>query len=126
MFLELSRSISEEYIIVLVGVNKRQKKNLPSNIIGILRTENQDELAAIYSEAYVFLNPSVEETFSLVTLEALACNVPVIVLDSSAVHEMVNEKNGIVLHESTAVEFKDAIDGIKRINREAKILEKQY
>lgn len=124
MFLELSRSISEEYVIVLVGVNKRQKKSLPSNIIGILRTENQDELAAIYSEAYVFLNPSVEETFSLVTLEALACNVPVIVLDSSAVHEMVNEKNGIVLHESTAVEFKDAIDGIKRINRESENIRK--
>lgn len=118
VFKKLSEIIADGYIIVLVGVNEHQKKILPSNIVGILRTDNQKELAKLYSEAYVFVNPSVEETFSLVTLEALACNTPVIVLDTSAVHEMVTNANGFVLHKNTAEEFHAAIEKIEEISRE--------
>ena len=72
-FLELATTLGDNYRIVLVGLSKRQKEKLPGNIIGILRTENREELAQIYTRADIFINPSWEETFSLVTVEAMAC-----------------------------------------------------
>lgn len=105
VFINLAKELDENYVIVLVGLNKAQKKKMQPNMIGIERTENRDELAEIYSRADVFLNPSEEESFSLVTIEAMACGTPVVALDSSAVKELVNEKNGIVLHEPNLNEY---------------------
>ena len=114
IFRKLAEEISDEYIIVLVGLGKRQIKKLPHNIIGIEKTSNVDELARIYSTADVFVNPSVEESFSLVTAEALACGTPVVVLDTSAVEELVTSNNGIVLHEPTISDYLDAIKSVKK------------
>ena len=57
-FIELSKIIDENYIIILVGLKKQQINNLPPNIIGIERTENIEELANIYTQADVFVNPT--------------------------------------------------------------------
>lgn len=112
VFMELARKLDEKYIMVLVGVTHNQKKKLLSNMIGIERTENKEELAEIYSRADIFLNPSKEESFSLVTIEAMACGTPVIVLDSSAVKELVKEETGEVLHEP---EINDYIKSFDRL-----------
>ena len=109
VFINLAKELDENYVIVLVGLNKVQKKMMLPNMIGIERTENRDELAEIYSRADVFLNPSEEESFSLVTIEAMACGTPVVALDSSAVKELVNDENGVVLHEPLIDEYKQAI-----------------
>ncbi len=55
----------------------------------------------MYTEAHIFINPSVEETFSMVTVEAMACGTPVIVLDTSAVCELISENSGYVVHKSS-------------------------
>ena len=109
VFINLAKELDENYVIVLVGLGKAQKKKILPNIIGIERTENKDELAEIYSRADVFLNPSEEESFSLVTIEAMACGTPVVALDSSAVKELVKDVNGVVLHKPTIEEYKQAI-----------------
>lgn len=118
IFMELSKKLADDYQIVMVGLNKRQIRKLPSTIKGIERTTNVHELAALYSLAYVFLNPSIEESFSLVTLEALACNTPVIVQDSSAVHEMVNEYAGFVMSDFNIDTYLQYIMDVKQIDRE--------
>lgn len=115
VFINLAKELDENYVIVLVGLNKVQKKMMLPNMIGIERTENRDELAEIYSRADVFLNPSEEESFSLVTIEAMACGIPVVALDSSAVKELVNDENGVVLHEPTMDEYKQAIKYCDRL-----------
>lgn len=117
VFVKLSKVLSDEYQIVMVGLNKKQIKNLPSNIIKIERTDNQNELAGLYSTAYVFLNPSIEETFSLVTLEALACNTPVIVQNTSAVHEMVAKGCGIVMNSFIIEDYVTAIQSVSKLDR---------
>lgn len=118
IFIELSKILSEEYQLVMVGLSKRQIGKLPSKIVKIQRTDNQVELAELYSHAYAFLNPSVEETFSLVTLEALACNTPVIVQNTSAVHEMVQEGCGIVMKSFNIEEYVQAIHSVSNISRD--------
>ncbi len=115
-FVKLSEKVPDEYHIVLVGLSRKQIKKLPNNITGIMRTESQRELVALYSRADIFINPSLEESFSLVTVEAFACGTLVIVLDTSAVKELVNEQNGIVLKRH---ETEDYLQAIKLLEEKA-------
>ncbi len=113
VFLEISERIPDRYLIVLVGLTDRQIRSLPDNIIGIKRTESAYELARIYSTADVFVNPSAEESFSLVTIEALACGTPVVVLDKGAVSELVRYGCGSVLHDPDVEDYIAAIESIE-------------
>ncbi len=108
-FLALAKVLDDDYRIILVGLNKKQKEKLPDNMLGILRTEKREELAQLYTRADIFINPSWEETFSLVTVEAMACGTPVIAMRSSAVQELVNEENGVLLDGNSVEEYMKAI-----------------
>lgn len=113
-FIELAKVIDQNiYQIVLIGLSHFQIRNLPNNIIGIMRTENKQQLAALYSRAEIFINPSREESFSLVTVEAMACGTPVIVLNTSAVKELVVPESGIVLENNQINSYLKAIEKIE-------------
>ena len=113
-FIELAEILPQEYVIVLVGLTGKQMRKISAdNVIGIRRTENQDELAHLYSLATVFMNPSKEESFSLVTIEAMACGTPVIALAYSAPKELVNKDSGILLSKTGAEDYLDAIRRIE-------------
>ena len=109
----LSDKLSDDYVMVIVGLSKHQISRLPKGVIGITRTENIDELVSLYSRAHIFINPSLEESFSLVTVEALSCGCPCIVLDTSAVAELVNDDNGVVLYSHKPEDYLDAIKSIE-------------
>lgn len=112
-FEELAACLPEDYVIVLVGLTKWQIVKPVPGIIGIGRTENKRELAALYTAADIFINPSQEESFSLVTAEAMACGTPVIVLGTSAVRELVGEGCGVVLEENRIEGYTKAIEKIE-------------
>lgn len=112
-FVELAQSLSQQYQIVLVGVSSIQKQQLSSHgIIGILRTEHMAELVELYTAAYMFVNPSREETFSLVTLEALACGTPVIVTNDSATKELVGAC-GVIVQGNEVTDYLAAIHDLE-------------
>ena len=96
-FIELSKKLPNNYQIVLVGINNKQKKNLPDNIVSINRTENQNELAMLYSSAYVFINPTYEENYPTVNLEAIACKTKVICYNTGGCSEQINKNNGVIV-----------------------------
>lgn len=97
VFIQLATTLDEHYKIVLVGTNDEVEKELPSNIISIHRTENQEELTRIYSAADLFVNPTREEVLGMVNLEALACGTPVITFKSGGSPECVNNSCGVVV-----------------------------
>lgn len=90
-FCQLAQMLSEQYAIVLVGLSKKQLENLPRQIIGLQGTNDAKELAEIYTAADVFVNPSVEETFGLTSVEALACGTPGIVYAGTACEEIARK-----------------------------------
>ena len=92
-FLELAKLIDDSYRIVLVGVNDKQLKMLPSNVIGIKRTNNVKELAEIYTAADVLFNPTYEDNYPTVNLEAQACGTPVITYPTGGSVESVPNEN---------------------------------
>ena len=97
VFTELAKRLNEDYQIVLVGTNDNIDKQLPKNIISIHRTNNQKELAEIYSAADVFANPTREDNFPTVNIEALACGTPIITFRTGGSPEIIDETCGSVV-----------------------------
>lgn len=97
VFIELSKRLPEIYQIVLVGTDANVDKLLPENIISIHRTQNQQELAEIYSAADLFVNASREENYPTVNMEALACGTPVLTFRTGGSPEMLDETCGSVV-----------------------------
>lgn len=112
-FLELSKNISENDLIVLVGLNEEQIKNLPSNIIGIKKTDSIQKLAQLYSAADVFVNPTLEDNFPTTNLEALACGTPVITFSTGGSIESIDDTCGIVVEKGDVKQLFEAIGQIK-------------
>ena len=108
-FLDLSRLLDDNFVIVLVGITSDEIKNCPLSVICIPRTDSTKRLAEIYTTADVFVNPSKEETFGLTTLEALSCGTPAIVYKNTACEEIAKMYGGIVVNQSVK-SIKDAID----------------
>lgn len=99
-FCKLSTQVTTDYIIVLVGLTKKQIKLIKKypNIIGIKRTENQKELATLYTESYCFLNLTYEDNYPTVNLEAIACGTPVLTYDTGGCKEQIDEKVGYIVN----------------------------
>lgn len=87
----------DEYEITMVGLSAEQVKKLPYAIIGIQRTQNVQELAKLYSDADVLINPTYEDNFPTVNIEALACGTPVITYRTGGSPEAVDELTGSVV-----------------------------
>lgn len=98
VFIELYNRLSaEKYQIVLVGTDKKTDKQLPKGIISIHRTQNQTELAEIYTAADLFVNPTREEVLGMVNIEANACGTPVLTFRTGGSPECINEQSGSVV-----------------------------
>lgn len=95
--IELRKQLSEDFIIVLVGVSEEQKKNLPIGMIGIKRTHNQRELAQLYSMAEMLINPTYEDNYPTTNLEAMACGTPVLTYKTGGSPEAVTSETGWVV-----------------------------
>lgn len=108
-FIKLTQRLNDAQI-VLVGVNKSQKSELAKhNIIGIERTENQAELAKLYSLADVFANPTYLEALGMVNREAISCATPVVSYNTGGCPESINAKTGIIVEKGNIKALANAI-----------------
>ena len=117
-FLELSEKVSQDTTIFLVGLNDKQMKSLPKNVIGMKRTENIDQLVEIYSMADVFVNPTLEDNFPTTNLEAMACGTPIITFRTGGSPETIDETTGIVVKKGDTEGLLNAIEIVKKRGKE--------
>ena len=96
-FYKMREFLPGEYEFTLVGLTTQQVEELPNGIIGITRTDSIDELAKLYSEANVFVNPTYADSFPTVNMEALACGTPVITYRTGGSPEIIDDKTGVVI-----------------------------
>ena len=99
VFVELAKQLDPSYQIVLVGTDDAIDRELPARILSIHRTQNQQELAEIYAAADVFVNPTREDNFPTVNLEALACGTPVITFRTGGSPEALDDSCGLVVEQ---------------------------
>lgn len=97
-FVRLARELdSDKYAIVLVGLSEKQVKEMPEGIVCLARTDSREELAGIYSTADVFFNPTVEDNYPTVNLEAEACGTPVVTYDTGGCAETLRREDSHVI-----------------------------
>lgn len=90
-FIKLNTMISDEEKIVLIGLSEEQLKTLPESMDGVLRTDSAEQLAAYYTLAHRFLNPTYEDNYPTTNVEALCCHTPIIAYDTGGNKEVATE-----------------------------------
>ncbi|MBR1983526.1 MAG: glycosyltransferase [Clostridia bacterium] len=88
---EIVIKLPPDYKVCVVGVTEQQIKNLDGRILAITKTNSKRQLAEIYSTADVFINPTYEDTYPTVNLEARRCGTPVITYRTGGSVESVRE-----------------------------------
>ena len=108
-YLKLSKELPDDVIIVLIGIKDTFINQLPHNILGIRRTEDQHELVLWYSVADIVLNLSYEESFGLTTVEGFACGTPGIVYNKTASPELITSETGEIVEPGDMQGIRNAI-----------------
>ena len=85
--LERIDNISNLLLVSIGSNNITVRSNLPQLCLGHI--ENDRLLSLAYSSADVFVIPSLQESFGLTALEAMACGVPVVGFDVGGIHDLV-------------------------------------
>lgn len=118
-FVKMSEMLNDDEVIVMVGVNEEQQKLLPPNIVAIRRTDNIRQLAELYSAAVAFVNPTWQDNYPTVNLEAIACGTPVVTYRTGGSVEAVTEKTGCIVEQG---DVKGLLDAVRQIEKNEKIL----
>ena len=103
-FVKMSEMLNEDEVIVMVGVTEKQQEELPKGVVGIRRTENVRQLAELYSAATAFVNPTWQDNYPTVNLEAIACGTPVVTYRTGGSVEAVTEETGYVVEQGDVEE----------------------
>jgi len=89
------------------------EEQLPDAIF--LGQQTGDDLARAFASADLFLNPSMTEAFGNVTLEAMACALPVVAAESTGATNLVRYGvTGILVDGTDPDEFAEALAGYAR------------
>lgn len=110
--LRVQNVLGDDYITVFVGLTDEQINHLPNNCVGIKRTNNATELAALYSAANVYVNPSYCDSFSTTNIEALSCGTPVVAYKTGGNTESLTDDTGVIVK---CGDVYGLIDGIKKV-----------
>ena len=94
--LALADRLGADYQVVLIGLTAQQLPHVPPNVLGLPRTANQTELAQWYTVADVFVNPTYEDTFPTVDMEAQSCGAPAAVYETDGCPETLVTGNSVL------------------------------
>ena len=110
VFEKVVESIDENTVMWLLACPKDKRGDLSNNVIPIDFVTEREELIKLYSAADVMLNPTREESLSLLNVECMSCGTPVITFKNTGVKETVDN------HSSFAVENEDTKAILVKLN----------
>lgn len=96
---DAARKMGDSYHFVVIGLLPEQIQNMPENVLGFEHTADMVELAAWYTLADCFVNPTLEDNMPMVNLEALACGTPVAVFKTGGCPEAIDQSCGCVVEQ---------------------------
>lgn len=112
-FIQMAGMLNEDEVIVLVGIKPEDRKRLPDNVVGIARTENIRQLAELYAAADVFVNPTWQDNYPTVNMEAIACGTPVVTYRTGGSVEVITPSTGIIVEQGNLNELLKSIREIE-------------
>ncbi len=105
------------YRVLVIGDGPARpwfEARLPASAIFVGHQEGPD-LARALASADVFLNPSITETFGNVTLEAMACALPVVAAVATGATSLVRDgETGVLVEPGDGEAFADALEAYAR------------
>ena len=105
------------YRVLVIGEGPARswfEAQLPATSVFVGHQEGAD-LARALASADVFLNPSITETFGNVTLEAMACALPVVAAVATGATSLVRDgETGLLVEPGDAEAFADALETYAR------------
>ena len=117
-FIRLSGLLHADERLVLVGrMDESQKRSLPPGIITLPRTGNVQQLAALYTRAAVFVNPTWQDNYPTVNMEAQACGTPVVTYRTGGSIETLSPETGAVVEQGDVEGLRLAIDRMRSRDR---------
>lgn len=111
----IMKELGDDFALYYTGgtVAKKDKANIPSNMHDLGKL-NQQQVIEQMQKADAFLFPSRSEGFGLVAAEAMACGLPVITTNGSALPEVVQHKKmGFLCENNNVQNFVEAIRTLK-------------
>ncbi len=90
---------SDEHLVMIGRMSDEQRQRMPAGVELIERTENVGKLAALYATATAFVNPTWQDNYPTVNLEAIACGTPVVTYRTGGSVESVTDGTGFVVEQ---------------------------
>lgn len=118
-FIQLSKLLNDDEMIVLVGLNNSQINHLPQNIIGLTKTESRQELIDLYSAADLYINPTWEDNFPTTNIESLACGTPLVTYRTGGSIEAVSAETGFIVDKGDIDGLVNVIRHVKKVGKES-------
>lgn len=106
--IQMADFLHPDEMLVLVGVRSEQQKRLKKNMLGIPRTENIHQLAELYAAADAFINPTWQDNYPTVNLEAIACGTPVVTYRTGGSIEAITDQTGFIVPQGNVKEMLEA------------------
>lgn len=117
-FIRMAALLQEDERIVLVGIKPEERKRLPEKIVGIARTENMRQLAELYAAADAFINPTWQDNYPTVNMEAIACGTPIVTYRTGGSVEAVTEETGFVVEQGN---WQGLLEAARQIEQRGKV-----
>jgi len=107
---KIIKLLNKDIRVVIVG-GLRSKKGFEKCEI-VERTNNFEELVKLYTRSHIFANPTLEDNFPTVNIEALACGTPVVTYNTGGSPEMIDKKTGIIIEKYDYMHFAEVINSL--------------
>lgn len=101
--------LDKDIEVITVGLGSEKIKGSKA----LSRTSSRQELVDLYSSSHVLINPTLQETFGLINVEANACGTPVITYNTGGCPETINNDSGIIVDKYDYKAMAKAINDLK-------------
>lgn len=109
----------DEKLVIVGKMTKAQKKSLPEGVDTIERTSDVDTLVKLYSDATALVNPTWQDNYPTVNLEAVSCGTPVVTYRTGGSVESVVPETGYVVEQGDVEGLYKRLQDIRKQGREA-------
>lgn len=120
-FVEMAARLDSDEVIVLVGMDRKQlddvlsrcgRTALGDRMVAVKRTADVHQLAGLYSTADVLVNPTWQDNYPTVNLEAISCGTPVVTYRTGGSIEAVAGDTGFVVEQG---DIEGLVDAVRRV-----------
>jgi alpha-1,6-mannosyltransferase len=111
VLVEAVAQLGDPYTLLLIGAGPAALVSAP-NVIAVPYERDPVSLARLLASCDAFVHANDAEPFGLITLEAMACGLPVVGVQSGGLAETVDAEVGVLAPRSAAGPFAEAIEAL--------------